>query len=93
MHYATIGYIPMGRTGIMKNERGMAGGMAGEPEVAAGSPLARARPASPETASYIAAMAAELSQLARRDGLATVSYLLDMVQLEAEQTARDRLLR
>ncbi|TAK49208.1 MAG: hypothetical protein EPO23_05060 [Xanthobacteraceae bacterium] len=66
----------------------------GEPDQAsAASPFALRRQVSLETASYIGAMAGELSQLARRDGLATVSYLLDMVQLEAEQVARDRLLR
>jgi hypothetical protein len=41
-----------------------------------------------ETASYVAAMTADLRQLARRNDLATLAYLLDMARLEAETEAR-----
>jgi hypothetical protein len=40
-------------------------------------------------AEYIAALAGELSQLARRHGFDTLSQLLDMVRLEADQAAKD----
>ena len=47
-----------------------------------------------EFADYAAAMADELAGLARRHGLQTLAYLLEMARLEAEQsggrTARDR---
>ncbi|MFC7053002.1 hypothetical protein ACFQI3_09920 [Hansschlegelia quercus] len=41
-----------------------------------------------DTASYVAAMAAALRQLARKNDLATLAYLLDMARLEAETEAR-----
>jgi hypothetical protein len=37
-------------------------------------------------ASYVASLSAELSTLARRNGLETLVYLLEMVRLEAENT-------
>ena len=40
-------------------------------------------------AEYIAALAGELSQLARRHGFDTLSQLLDMARLEADQAAKD----
>jgi hypothetical protein len=39
-------------------------------------------------ASYVAALSADLSALARRSGLDTIGYLLEMVRLEAENAAR-----
>jgi hypothetical protein len=40
-------------------------------------------------AHYIAALTEELSQLAKRNGLDTLGYLLDMARLEADQIAND----
>lgn len=40
------------------------------------------------TASYVAAISADLAAMARRDKLDTLAYLLDMVRLEAEATAQ-----
>jgi hypothetical protein len=59
-----------------------------------------ARPVSPQTAppgpptdadtcAYIAELCAELRYLARKPRLRTIDYLLDMVRLEAERTAKD----
>ena len=49
-------------------------------------------PASEETpeqaAQYIASLSKELAQLARRNGLETLSKLLDMAGMEAEQVAK-----
>jgi len=39
---------------------------------------------SADVASYIATISADLGMLARRQGLDTLGYLLDMVRLEAE---------
>ena len=40
-------------------------------------------------ASYIATLSTDLASLARRTGLDTLSYLLEMVRLEAETTSRN----
>ena len=37
-------------------------------------------------ASYVASMTADLATMTRRTGLETLSYLLEMVRLEAEST-------
>ena len=39
-------------------------------------------------ASYVATLSADLSDMARRSGLDTLGYLLEMVRLEAENMAR-----
>lgn len=39
-------------------------------------------------ATYVAALSADLAVIARRHNLATLGYLLDMVRLEAENTAQ-----
>ena len=39
-------------------------------------------------ADYVAAMSATLALLARRNGLETLGYLLDMARLEAENLTR-----
>jgi len=39
-------------------------------------------------ASYVASLSADLAALARRNGLDTVGYLLEMVRLEAESVSR-----
>ena len=39
-------------------------------------------------ADYLAAMAADLAMLARRNGLEALGYLLDMARLEAENATR-----
>ncbi len=39
-------------------------------------------------ASYVATLSADLSVMARRTGLDTLGYLLEMVRLEAESAAR-----
>ena len=39
-------------------------------------------------ASYVASLSADLASLARRNGLDTVGYLLEMVRLEAESVSR-----
>jgi hypothetical protein len=41
------------------------------------------------TADYVAAMSADLAVLARRSGLDTLGYLLDMARLEAENVLRN----
>lgn len=38
-------------------------------------------------ASYVASMTADLANMSRRSGLETLSYLLEMVRLEAESTS------
>jgi len=38
---------------------------------------------------YVATMSADLAAMARRTGLETLSYLLEMVRLEAENVARN----
>jgi len=53
----------------------------------------RANPTEPSgrsaVASYIATLSADLASLARRTGLDTLGYLLEMVRLEAETAARN----
>jgi hypothetical protein len=39
-------------------------------------------------ANYVAAMSADLAMMARRSGLDTLGYLLEMVRLEAEGVTR-----
>jgi hypothetical protein len=39
-------------------------------------------------AHYIASMTEELAQLARRNGLDTLGYILEMARLEADQNAK-----
>jgi len=39
-------------------------------------------------ASYVATLSNDLAQLSRRNGLETLSYLLEMVRLEAESLTR-----
>lgn len=39
-------------------------------------------------ASYVATLSADLAAMARRTGLDTLGYLLEMVRLEAESSAR-----
>lgn len=39
-------------------------------------------------ASYVATLSADLATMARRTGLDTLGYLLEMVRLEAESTSR-----
>lgn len=46
-----------------------------------------------DTASYLAALTAELAQLARAQRLDMVAYLLEMAQIEAEQAVQDCRLR
>ena len=41
-----------------------------------------------EVAVYVATMSADLANMARRTGLETLGYLLEMVRLEAENAAR-----
>ncbi len=41
-----------------------------------------------EVAVYVASMSADLATMARRTGLDTLGYLLEMVRLEAENAAR-----
>ncbi len=42
----------------------------------------------PQTAaSYIAALSEELAQMARRNGLDALGYILDMARMEADQIA------
>jgi hypothetical protein len=52
---------------------------------AGGSP----QPESPTAAAlYIATLAEELAQMARRHGLESLSYILEMARLEADQVAK-----
>ena len=44
-----------------------------------------------EVAVYVASMSADLATMARRTGLDTLGYLLEMVRLEAENAARQML--
>ena len=41
-------------------------------------------------ANYVATLSAELATLARRSGLDTLGYLLEMVRLEAENVTRHK---
>ncbi|MDB5619073.1 hypothetical protein [Tardiphaga sp.] len=45
---------------------------------------------SDEAAHYIKSATAELAQMARRHGHDTLSYLLDMAQMEADEIVRRR---
>jgi hypothetical protein len=40
-------------------------------------------------ANYVATLSADLAIMARRTGLETLGYLLEMVRLEAENASRD----
>lgn len=40
-------------------------------------------------AHYIATLAEELAQMARRNGLDTLSYILEMARLEADQVVKE----
>jgi len=44
--------------------------------------------ATSSVASYIAAMADELAQLAKSNGLDPLAYILEMARLEADQTSK-----
>jgi hypothetical protein len=41
-------------------------------------------------ANYVATMSADLATMARRTGLETLGYLLEMVRLEAKNVTRQR---
>jgi hypothetical protein len=41
------------------------------------------------TAQYIATLTRELAELARRNGLDTLSYILEMARIEADQVANE----
>ena len=41
-----------------------------------------------DAASYVAALSADLASIARKHGLITLGYLLDMAQMEAENETR-----
>jgi glutamate synthase domain-containing protein 2 len=45
-----------------------------------------------QVAAYVAALASELRELARRHRLATLAYLMDIARLEAEAAARSEPL-
>jgi hypothetical protein len=42
---------------------------------------------------YISAMTQELAQLAKRNGLAPLAYILDMARLEAEEVSKSATQR
>lgn len=47
-------------------------------------------PETPDSAAqYIAILTHELAQIARRNGLDTLSYILEMARLEADQVAKE----
>ncbi|RAI45635.1 hypothetical protein [Rhodoplanes roseus] len=51
------------------------------------------RPGAQSAAAYIADLTADLARLARRNGLQTLGYILDMARIEAEASSgagRDR---
>jgi hypothetical protein len=50
--------------------------------------LASAEPDRTAVANYVATLSADLSAMARRSGLETLGYLLEMARLEAENMAR-----
>lgn len=54
----------------------------------AGPPAPFSGASRPETAAYVAALSEDLARLARRGGMPTLAYLLDMARLEAEEFAR-----
>lgn len=43
-----------------------------------------------EAADYVAAVVVDLAVIAQRHGLETLSFLLDMAKMEAEEIARQR---
>ena len=45
-------------------------------------------PTPDSTAHYIASLAHELAQLAKQQGLESLSYILEMARLEADQVAK-----
>ena len=51
-------------------------------------PLSRDAGSQTAVASYVASLSADLSVMARRNGLDSLGYLLDIVRLEAENLAR-----
>ncbi len=51
-------------------------------------PVAEAEDEAAEAAAYVTQLAADLASLARRHGLDTLGYLLDMARLEAENVNR-----
>jgi hypothetical protein len=53
------------------------------------SDRANGKEAADSVATYIASMSDELAKLARRNGLDTLSYILEMARLEADQIAKD----
>ncbi|HEX3938091.1 MAG TPA: hypothetical protein VHX43_11360 [Xanthobacteraceae bacterium] len=64
-----------GVTKPMSNQKDANGGNGGE---------------TPDSAAqYIAALSRELALMARRNGLDTLSYILEMAQIEADQIAKD----
>lgn len=58
--------------------------MASGPASTTGAKAGEAR----EVAAYVASMSRDLSLLARRNGLRTLAYLLDIAHLEADSAAR-----
>ncbi len=52
-----------------------------------GDPRPWAKTDREEIAAYVAALASDLRELARRSDLPTLAYLLDMARLEAESAA------
>jgi len=54
-------------------------------------PTTSGEPGNPTVvANYVATMSAELATMARRSGLDTIGYLLEMVRLEAESETRHK---
>jgi len=54
-------------------------------------PITSGEPGNPNVvADYVAAMSADLATMARRSGLDTLGYLLEMVRLEAENVTRHK---
>jgi hypothetical protein len=53
----------------------------------ADQPTSRDLSSQTAVASYVASMTADLATMARRTGLETLGYLLEMVRLEAESTS------
>jgi hypothetical protein len=57
-------------------------------EEAMAEPMESSETGTSAVAIYVATMSADLAAMARRTGLETLSYLLEMVRLEAENVAR-----
>jgi hypothetical protein len=54
-------------------------------------PITSGEPGNPKVvADYVATMSADLATMARRSGLDTLGYLLEMVRLEAENVTRHK---